>query len=101
MRNLYLFTSVSIYFLSKTKKTFVVSLLSIALSISGRRGEESNRKVTACGICSLLLALRSVSTENLLDVIATMVVVHFRFGQATVSVRFVRLEVFNVGKTVV
>lgn len=30
-----------------------------------------------------------------------MVVVHFRFGQTAVSVRFVRLKVFNVGKTVV
>lgn len=48
----------------------------------------------------LPLASRPVSTENLLDVVA-MVVVHFRLGQAAVPVRFVRLEVLNVGKAVV
>lgn len=30
-----------------------------------------------------------------------MVVVHFRLGEAAVPVRFVRLEVFNVGEAVV
>lgn len=95
--------------MSKSKQTFVVvGLLSIALSTACRReGKGSNREVIGfdgncmCGgIRSLLLATRPVSTENLLDVVA-VVGVHFRFGQAAVPVRFVRLEVFNVGKAVV
>lgn len=95
--------------MSKSKQTFVVlsayNLLLFPLRAGGRAREaiekSSASMETACGgIRSLLLATRPVSTENLLDVVA-VVGVNFRFGQAAVSVRFVRLEVFNVGKTVV
>lgn len=40
------------------------------------------------------------STENLFDVVVP-VVVHFRLGQRSVSIRLVGLVVFNVGELVV